>query len=321
MGGLVHIWRAEIADGCDISYLLIWREITFISLHYRLFITDFHKNCCLLFPPKGDNNNNSFFLYQGANPEAGDTATSPGVNQMLAEGAARTSARSGPQGGLSHIPGGVQGTLAPWGSAGPASLAPREPPRRSPSPALNGTLGIPSSRSESRRKAAPISVRLLFANPALPGNWPFSLGLYRQRFLRGSQRARSRRLIPLGISRVRCSRWKLGGNESAWPDRCVRGGLLPQQPWPVSPGLQLGRVWSPVEPRHAKDANPSFFSKPFQIDRRDGVAAIAPFPSFVFFQFSCSVGSVSLQPRRLHHARLPCPSPTPGAWSNSGPSS
>ena len=126
----------------------------FISLHYKLFITDFHKNCCLLFPPKGDNNNNSFFLYQGANPEAGDTATSPGVNQMLAEGAARTSARSGPQGGLSHIPGGVQGTLAPWGSAGPASLAPREPPRRSPSSALSGTLGIPSSRFRKPPKSS-----------------------------------------------------------------------------------------------------------------------------------------------------------------------
>ena len=87
------------------------------------------------------------------------------------------------------------------------------------------------------------------------------------------------------------------------------------------PGLQLGRVWSPVEPGHAKDTNPSFFSKPFQIDRRDGVAAIAPFPSFLCFQFSRSVVSDSLQPRSLQDARLPCPSPTPGAWSNSGPSS
>ena len=36
-------------------------------------------------------------------------------------------------------------------------------------------------------------------------------------------------------------------------------------------------------------------------------------------QFSCSVVSNSLQPRRLKHARLPCPSPTPGACSNSCP--
>ena len=34
-------------------------------------------------------------------------------------------------------------------------------------------------------------------------------------------------------------------------------------------------------------------------------------------QFSCSVVSGSLQPHGLQHARLPCPSPTPGAYSNS----
>ena len=34
-------------------------------------------------------------------------------------------------------------------------------------------------------------------------------------------------------------------------------------------------------------------------------------------QFSCSVVSNSLRPHRLQHARLPCPSPTPEAYSNS----
>ena len=38
-------------------------------------------------------------------------------------------------------------------------------------------------------------------------------------------------------------------------------------------------------------------------------------------QFSCSVMSNSLQPHGLEHARLPCPSPTPRACSNSCPSS
>ena len=37
--------------------------------------------------------------------------------------------------------------------------------------------------------------------------------------------------------------------------------------------------------------------------------------------FSCSVVSDSLWPRGLQHARLPGPSPTPGACSNSCPSS
>ena len=89
----------------------------------------------------------------------------------------------------------------------------------------------------------------------------------------------------------------------------------------AGPGLQFGRAWSPVEPGHAKDTNLSFFSKPFQIDRRDGIASIAPFLSFLFFQFSRSVMSDSLRPHGLQQARLPCLSPTPGACSNSCPSS
>ena len=36
-------------------------------------------------------------------------------------------------------------------------------------------------------------------------------------------------------------------------------------------------------------------------------------------QFSCSVASSSLRPHGLQHARLPCPSPTPGGYSNSCP--
>ena len=36
-------------------------------------------------------------------------------------------------------------------------------------------------------------------------------------------------------------------------------------------------------------------------------------------QFSLSVLSYSLRPHRLQHVRLPCPSPTPGAYSNSCP--
>ena len=39
------------------------------------------------------------------------------------------------------------------------------------------------------------------------------------------------------------------------------------------------------------------------------------------FQFSCLVVSDSLWPRESQHARLPCPSPTPGVHSHSHPSS
>ena len=38
-------------------------------------------------------------------------------------------------------------------------------------------------------------------------------------------------------------------------------------------------------------------------------------------QFSCSVVSNSFRPYGLQHARPPCPSPTPGVYSNSCPSS
>ena len=41
----------------------------------------------------------------------------------------------------------------------------------------------------------------------------------------------------------------------------------------------------------------------------------------VSVQFSCSVVSSSLQPHESQHARPPCPSPTPGVYSNSCPSS
>ena len=43
--------------------------------------------------------------------------------------------------------------------------------------------------------------------------------------------------------------------------------------------------------------------------------------NIINFQFSCSVVSDSLWPHGLQHARLPCPSPTPGAYSKSCPSS
>ena len=43
--------------------------------------------------------------------------------------------------------------------------------------------------------------------------------------------------------------------------------------------------------------------------------------TFSSVQFSCSVMSDSLWPHESQHARPPCPSPTPGVYSNSCPSS
>ena len=57
------------------------------------------------------------------------------------------------------------------------------------------------------------------------------------------------------------------------------------------------------------------FSSPVIINH-----AVFPFPC-QSIQFSCSVVSNSLRPLGLQHARLLCPSPTPGVCSNSSPSS
>ena len=50
-------------------------------------------------------------------------------------------------------------------------------------------------------------------------------------------------------------------------------------------------------------------------------AVRAELGQFSSVQFSCSVVFDSLWPHRLQHARLPCPSPTPGACSGLCPSS
>ena len=61
--------------------------------------------------------------------------------------------------------------------------------------------------------------------------------------------------------------------------------------------------------------------KIFKIKNVNHITYIANFLSvFLSVQFSCSVMSYSLQPHESQHARPPCPSPTPGAHSNSCPS-
>jgi len=50
------------------------------------------------------------------------------------------------------------------------------------------------------------------------------------------------------------------------------------------------------------------------------IYVLMPVPQILdYHQFSCSVMSDSLWPHGLQHARLPCPSPTPGVCSNSCP--
>ena len=78
------------------------------------------------------------------------------------------------------------------------------------------------------------------------------------------------------------------------------------------------RWGSKLKPRDGCDKNFDIFIGLFLID-------ISCFYSFSHLcwsvQFSRSVVSDSLQPHESQHARLPCPSPTPGVHSDSRPSS
>ena len=57
----------------------------------------------------------------------------------------------------------------------------------------------------------------------------------------------------------------------------------------------------------------------FKINFYWSIVALQCHVSFSVSQFSRSDVSDSLQPRGLQHTRLPCPSPTPGAFLDSCP--
>ena len=76
------------------------------------------------------------------------------------------------------------------------------------------------------------------------------------------------------------------------------------------PALQVTPVPQPPPPGESSPIQPLLSAQP------------DVFPLFWIssVQFSRPVVSDALQPQGLQHARLPCPSPTPGAYSNSCPS-
>ena len=107
---------------------------------------------------------------------------------------------------------------------------------------------------------------------------------------------------------------------------------LPQAPWqgPWGPGLRQFRmlVWGqlfsvaleklrsgqPVRPDDVLCTTPQPGAKAPLARTPPGPLAWSYFNSV---QFSCSFMSNSLRPHGLQHGRLPCPSPTPRACSNS----
>ena len=87
------------------------------------------------------------------------------------------------------------------------------------------------------------------------------------------------------------SSWR--GGASSW--RASTGITLQECPWcSGGPGDPASLVLAPRQP----PTHPALYSS---------------------VQFSCSVMSNSLRPHESQHARPPCPSPTPGVYSNSCP--
>ena len=100
--------------------------------------------------------------------------------------------------------------------------------------------------------------------------------------------------------RWRCVRWVFANFVGTW----ACGGLLRPGTFPFPSKW----VW----PEGQDYVSPIFREGP---EGRPGGLS----PRFSSVQFSCSVVSDSLWPHGLKHIRPPCPSPTPGACSNSCP--
>ena len=94
-------------------------------------------------------------------------------------------------------------------------------------------------------------------------------------------------------------------------------GVYPYSGWPALSYEHRGLTTlpvSPISPSWCRVAHIGFDETQVRVH----VPAL-PFISCVLSLFSHSVVSGSLRPRGLQRARLPCPSPTPGARSNSCP--
>jgi len=119
------------------------------------------------------------------------------------------------------------------------------------------------------------------------------------------------------------------------PMNCSMPGLPVYHQLPEFTQTHVHRVGDAVQPSHPccrLHVLPSIFPSfwPFQwvgsLRQVAGTGASACFPlAFCIsvvrgsVQFSCSVMPNSLWPHGLQHARLPCPSPSPRVYSNSGP--
>ena len=117
--------------------------------------------------------------------------------------------------------------------------------------------------------------------------------------------------------------------------QCVSDAIQPSYPLlsPFPPAFNLPiRVFSNESLLHIRW--PKYWSFSFSISPSNEYSGLISFRIDWFdllavqfanirnsVQFSRSVVSDSLRPHGLQHTRLPCPSPTPGDYSNSSPSS
>ena len=127
--------------------------------------------------------------------------------------------------------------------------------------------------------------------------------------------------------------------EFSWPRdwtwvSCIAGSFFTIWATPGGMGRTLQPLLSPLiweASMYPERTGASLFSKMECWEESEWIG-LAKFPQFTtlspitFFydflssvQFSCSVVSDFLRPPGVQHARLPCPSPIPGACSNSCP--
>ena len=91
------------------------------------------------------------------------------------------------------------------------------------------------------------------------------------------------------------------------PERGFHGNTA----WLITPTTEITNEWLALSNKiHFLDLNPAFIPCSWM-----GISH----SYFQIVQFSRSVMSDSLRPHGLQHARFPCPSPTPRAYSNSCP--
>ena len=147
----------------------------------------------------------------------------------------------------------------------------------------------------------------------------------------GTNSPQARNLFIKGCSPSRASLLKgycfqLGNRMGSWRT------MMTSSAWWAHPGIPCSHAWELILSSHSfwslsigEDVmGSSVVTRSCSAlgDEKLPITRVVPsLESISSVQFSCSVVSDSLRPRESQHTRPPCPSPTPGAYPNSCPSS